>query len=155
MGKTKSLADQLRESSPVLESLFTAPTAVDQLWESFPVLASLFTALTASPTGEALDTWVYNQDFATLGALIGEWHPIMEGCELFDEPFEGDGHNGFEEFTIAVLVHHMGKYQVWDGKNFRPEQLNQFIEAWSILNDGVDDFNNRLDDIKYEYENPE
>ena len=128
---------------------------VDQLRVNHPVLASLFTALTASPTGEALDTWVYDQSYATLGALIGEWHPIMEGCEMLGEPFEGDGHNGFEEFAIAVLCHHMGKHYVWDGKNFRPDQLASFVEAWVALDEGVDNMNEILDRMCYQWEHPD
>lgn len=134
MGKTTSLVDQLRANHPVL--------------------ASLFGALVKSPTGEALDTWVYNRPYATLGALLSEWHPIMEGCEMLGEPYEGDGHNGFEEFVIAVLCHHMGKHYVWDGKAFRPDQLERFIKAWIALDDGIDDMNQILDRMCYSWEHP-
>jgi len=128
---------------------------VDQLRAKNPVLASLFGALVASPTGEALDKWVYDQTYAQLGELLHEWHPLMEGCEMIGEPYEGDGHNGFEEFVIAVLTHHMGKHYVWDGKNFRPDQLTYFIEAWVALEGGIDDMNEILDRMCYRWEHPE
>ena len=119
-----------------------------------PVIANLLGALVASPTGEGLDNWVYNQPYAKLGELLNEWHPLMEGCEMLGEPFDGDGHNGFEEFVIAVLTHHMGKHYVWDGKNFRPDQLIRFIEAWVALESGIDDMNILLDLMRHEWEHP-
>lgn len=82
-----------------------------------PILASLLLSMHDRPEFAQLDDWVYNcsGSYATLGALLSEMHPAIDGLVINNPSLSYDGHNAFEEFVINCWDAHANYYNAFDG----------------------------------------